>query len=234
VVAEAARAVRAAREARAPAGRVVIGATPSLAAGIVPRALRQVNADRPDLAWSLITGSTRDLEERVAGGELDVAAVTDAPPGLSTDPRLSRQPIGRDEMWVIVPAGHPVATTEDRLDLGALAEDTWVEDNEGSAALLRAAAARRGFDPAITLAAADLLGKTAMVAAGHAVAMVPGALVAALRPDVVPLRIRDAPTRGLFAVLPRSVAPRPEAQELVIALGEAQHDLRPRSADRPD
>jgi DNA-binding transcriptional LysR family regulator len=48
----------------------------------------------------------------------------------------------------------------------------------------------------------DLMGKMAMVAAGHAIALVPGLLLPSLRHDVTPVPLRDPPTRGIYAVLP--------------------------------
>ena len=78
-----------------------------------------------------------------------------------------------------------------------LAGETWAEDNEGSALLLRGHAARAGVDATIDLVAADLPGKVALVATGHAIALVPGSLTLAQRPDVVAVPLVDAPTRGI-------------------------------------
>lgn len=205
VVAAADRAVRAAREASVGRQDVAVGATPSAAAGLVPAALRGLDA-----AWSLTVALTGELEEQVATGALDLAVVTDAPPGLAADDRLERHRLGDDLMRVVVPAGHPAANRRRgrrRPRLADFAEDTWVEDNDGSAALLRAAAAQAGFAPRIDLAAADLAGKTALVAAGHAVALVPGLLVPALRRDVVAVAVAGAPARGIYATLAAGADP---------------------------
>lgn len=203
VVTAADRALRATRESGSgTTALLAVGATPSASAGLVPAALRTLPRD----SWTLETGLSAVLEERVAAGELDLAVVTDAPPGLAPDPRLARHPLGEDAMRVVVPADDPAA----RGGTAALADfagATWVEDNDGSAALLRSAAARAGFEPRIELAAADLAGKTALVAAGHAVALVPGLLVPALRRDVVAVEPRDAPRRGIFATV--AAAPDP-------------------------
>lgn len=215
VVNEAARAVRAARDAPAGRSAVAVGATPSTAAGIVPAALRDVQDGDP-VTWTLITGLTPALEELVAAGELDLAVVTDAPPGLPEDPRVVRRPLGTDAMCVLVPVGHPVADAAGPVSITRFAEDVWVEDNDGSAALLRTACARAGFEPRIELRAADLPGKTAMVAAGHAVALVPGALTPALRRDVVAVPVEEGPTRGIFVTLPATPARAPEAVERLV------------------
>ncbi|WP_322938488.1 LysR family transcriptional regulator [Nocardioides bizhenqiangii] len=207
IAAEADRAVRAARDARTTTAPIALGATPSAAAGVVPSALRTVRDEHPAVRWTLVTGLTRELTEAVAAGTLDVAVVTDAPPGLPDDDRVERNPLGTDAMCVIVPEQHPARAARGPLSLADFADATWVEDNEGSEILLRTAAARAGFDPRIDVTAADLTGKAAMVAAGHAVALVPGLLGRALRRDVVAVAIEDAPTRGVYAVTPRGPAP---------------------------
>src|ERR1700729_2807280 len=88
------RAVRAARDARdgSPARPLAVGATPSLAAGVVPAAMRRLLDEAGPLPWQLVPGLTGQLHERVVSGELDIAAVTDTPPGLPNDPRLDWRP----------------------------------------------------------------------------------------------------------------------------------------------
>jgi DNA-binding transcriptional LysR family regulator len=131
-----------------------------------------------------------------------MAAVTDTPPGLPNDPRLERRALGTDEMVVVLPPGHPQAgNTPVRIE--ALANEIWAEDHEGSAALLRQHAARAGVTVRIDLHAADLPGKIALVATGHAIALVPGVPVSALRADVTILRLMDPQTRGIYAILPQ-------------------------------
>jgi DNA-binding transcriptional LysR family regulator len=209
------RAVRAARDARdgSPARPLAVGATPSLAAGVVPAAMRRLLDETGPLPWSLMPGLTGDLYERTAGGELDLAIVTDAPPGLPGDPRLDRQFLGTDDMVVVLPAGHRLAGSGPAR-IEALASETWAEDNEGSAALLRQHAARAGVTARIDLNAADLPGKIALVATGHAIALIPGVLVTTLRADVTTLTLVNPPTRGIYSVLPRH-DPHPSAPLLL-------------------
>ncbi len=213
---EAERAIRAAREARdgSPVRPLAVGATPSLAAGVVPAAMRRLLDEAGPLRWDLVPGLTGELHQRAASGELDIAIVTDAPPGLPGDPRLEHQFLGTDEMVVVLPAGHRLAGNGPAR-IEALAGETWAEDNEGSAALLRQHAARAGVTARIGLNAADLHGKVALVATGHAIALVPGVLATTLRADVTTLALADPPTRGIYAVLPRR-DPHPSAPLLAL------------------
>jgi hypothetical protein len=116
-------------------------------------------------------------------------------------------------MVVVLPAGHRLAGGG-RVPIGALANETWAEDNEGSAALLRQHAARAGVTARVDLDAADLPGKIALVATGHAIALIPGVLTTTLRADVTTVALVHPPTRGIYAVLPRH-DPHPSAPPLL-------------------
>ncbi|MGW3510283.1 LysR family transcriptional regulator [Streptomyces sp. NPDC000994] len=227
---EADRAVRAVRDLRdgAPARPLAVGATPSLAAGIVPVAIRRLLDTDGSVRWSLSPGLSLELYDRVVSGDLDVAVVTDAPPGLPNDPRLERRFLGMDEMVVVLPVDHPLAGGAP-VRIQALAEQTWAEDNEGSAALLRQHAARAGVTARIDLAAADLPGKLALVATGHAIALIPGVLAGALRTDVTAVALVDPPTRGIYTITPRR-DPHPCSAPLLDQLVTAFNAGRPAQA----
>jgi DNA-binding transcriptional LysR family regulator len=127
----------------------------------------------------------------------DAEAARDAPPGLPQDPRVERRFLGLDDMVVALPVDH-LQAGRGPVHMQALADQTWVEDNDGSAALLRQHAARAGASARIDLTAADLAGKLALVATGHAIALIPGVLTGALRTGVTTTPcppLRSAPAR---------------------------------------
>jgi DNA-binding transcriptional LysR family regulator len=227
---EADRAIRAVRDVRDGVcdRPLAIGATPSLAAGIVPEAVRGLLKQAGSIRWSLLPALSAQLHSRVVAGDLDIAVVTDAPPGLAVDPRVDRRFLGLDEMVVVLPAGHPQAG-RGPMHIQALADQTWVEDNDGSAALLRQHAARAGVSARIDLAAADLPGKLALVATGHAIALIPGVLTCALRADVTAVGLVDPPTRGIYTITPRR-DPHPLAAPLLELLATAFASVRPTRA----
>ena len=224
---EADRAVRAVRDLRDGAFNrpLAVGATPSLAAGVVPEAIRALLQEAGSLRWSLLPALSAQLHDRVITGDLDIAVVTDAPPGLPDDPRVERRFLGLDDMVVVLPAGHPQAG-RDPVHIQTLADQTWVEDNDGSAALLRRHAARAGVSARIDLTAADLLGKLALVATGHAIALIPGVLTRALRTDVTTVALVDPPTRGIYTITPRR-DPHPSAAPLLAQLATAFTSVHP-------
>jgi DNA-binding transcriptional LysR family regulator len=218
---DADRAVRAVQDVRdgAFSRTLAVGATPSLAAGIVPAAIRRLLDEAAPLRWSLVPGLSSQLHDRVIAGDLDIAVVTDAPPGLPNDPRVQRRFLGMDNMVVVLPIDHPRAG-HGPVHIRTLTDQTWVEDNDGSAALLRQHAARAGVTARIDLTAADLPGKMAMVATGHAIALIPGVLTCALRADVTTVALIDPPTRGVYAITPRR-DPNPSTASLLDQLATA-------------
>ncbi|GAB7109981.1 LysR family transcriptional regulator [Streptomyces phaeofaciens JCM 4814] len=228
---EADRAVRAVRDAHDGAfdRPLAVGATPSLAAGIVPEAIRGLLERTGSIRWSLLPGLSAQLHHRVVAGDLDIAVVTDAPPGLPHDPRVERRFLGVDDMVVLLPVGHPQAG-RGPVHIRTLADETWAEDNDGSAALLRQHAARAGVHARIDLDAADLPGKLALVATGHAIALIPGVLSHALRTDVTTVTLVDPPTRDIYTITPRH-HPHPCAAALLDQLATAFASVRPDRSD---
>ena len=215
VVGEASRGRDAVRRARDGDPVVLaLGAVPSATADLVPRALRSL-PDGP--RCTLRSGGSPELHELVLAGDLDVAVVTDYPPGLPHERRVVRTRLLDDEMCLLVAHDHPLAGGRRRVRLATLADATWAEDNPGSERMLVQAAGRAGFEPRIQLDAGDLLGKVALVAAGLAVALVPGLLVPALPAGVAVRRLVDPPTRGVYVVR-RAVRPRSGVDDLVAAL----------------
>ncbi|WP_405387689.1 LysR family transcriptional regulator [Streptomyces sp. NBC_01102] len=224
---EADRAVRAVRDIRDGAlnRSLAVGSTPSLAAGVVPEAIRGLLEQVGSIRWNLLPDLSAQLHNRVIAGDLDIAVVTDAPPGLPHDPGIERRFFGLDHMVVALPVGHPQAG-RGPVHIQTLADQIWVEDNDGSAALLRQHAARAGVSVRIDLTAADLVGKLALVATGHAIALIPGVLMGALRTGVITVPLVDPPSRGIYAITPRR-DPHPSAAPLLDQLAAAFASVRP-------
>ena len=225
LLAEAARAERAVRAA-GTLGSVAIGAVPSMAVSLVPAALKRMrNAPH----WTLATGASADLVERVGTGELDLAVVTDAPPGLPPRPGLAAHRLLDDPMAVLLPAEHRLAGRR-RVRITDLAAESWIEDNPGSEALLQALALRHGLVLHLDRSCGDLMTKIALVAAGHGVALAPSSLRPALRPDTALVALTDAPRRGVYAL---TRAGRPDLEPVRSALAAGRSPAAPSSRARP-
>ena len=160
VVGELGRARESVRRSAAGGPHVVtLGAVPSATTDLVPRALRLFHERRADQRCLLRSGVSPDLVDRVLTGDLDLAVVTDYPPGLPNTRELERTTLVHDEMGVIVPVGHRLGGRRRRVRLVALADEVWAEDNPGSEQLLVQAAGRAGFEPRVELEAGDLFGQ---------------------------------------------------------------------------
>jgi DNA-binding transcriptional LysR family regulator len=213
VVSEAERGARAATTAR-PGRHVALGAVPSAAIGLVPEALRRLSEP---LSWTMLTELTDRLLALVAEDTLDLAVITDAPPGLPNLAGLRIQHLFDDPMAVAVPVDHRLARRH-RVRIVELADEQWIEDNRGSQALLQELAARHGVALRVERSSFDLMTKIALVAAGHGIALVPSILAPALRPDVRLVKLTAAPHRGFHAVRRLD---RDDLDELIAALHRA-------------
>jgi DNA-binding transcriptional LysR family regulator len=210
VVGEALRGSQAARSAAVGANHLMIGAVPSAAAALVPVAIRSMRDSLPQGPhWSLVSGLTPRLAEMVLSREIDVAVITDAPPGLPHHAELRARHLVDDEMVVLTARDHRLAGRTE-VDITELAAETWVEDNAGSETLLRQLASRAGFEVRLSPTADDLITKTALVAAGLGVALVPHLLVPALRADLAVLSLHQSVRRGIY-LLTRDDRPPPES-----------------------
>lgn len=174
---------------------LLLGAVPSAALGFLPRALRQLPTA---WRWTMLTGLTPQLTDHVETGRLDLAVVTDAPPGLPRTADVTARHLFDDVMGVVLPADHPIARRR-RVSFQDLADELWVEDNPGSEALLYQLAARYDRIPQVDRSSCDLMTKIALVAAGCGVALAPRTLSPALRPDVRFVALTAAPRRGVYA-----------------------------------
>jgi DNA-binding transcriptional LysR family regulator len=189
--------------------RLALGAVPSAAAGLVPRMAAEVRAAYPEARLTFYESTTPDLLQRVGDGDLDVAVVTDYPPGLPALTGVTVHHLLDDEVHVAMSTAHPLAGSTRRVRLERFAGEDWVEDYRGSARALVEACARAGFSPRIEHECGGWTGKLGLIAAGADVGIVPGLLAGLVRPDVVCRRLVDPPVRGVYAVVPDAVAEQP-------------------------
>lgn len=127
---------------------------------------------------------------------------------------LARETVGED------PIRLAVAPTDPADGLPALAERPWVMEPEGTAARQWAVQQCRaaGFEPDVRFEIADLTAHARLIAAGHAVGMLPDLV----RTDAAVrlLGLPAAPTREIFTAVRRSSA----ARAGILAVRAALHD----------
>ncbi|MFD4140988.1 LysR family transcriptional regulator [Streptomyces sp. NPDC058572] len=204
------------------AARIRVGAVPSASAALLPEALSAFAAERPAVRVEFTEDVSPRLLPGLLDGELDVAVLTDYPPGLPAREGLHSTHLLDDELLCALPRSHRLANPDPDagdLDLAELADESWVEDYAGSASVLAAACARAGFTPRIDIQCGGWLGKQAFVAAGLGVLLAPALLLPALRPDLAVRRLREPPYRSVYAVVQeRHSAPSEASAAFVEAL----------------
>jgi DNA-binding transcriptional LysR family regulator len=122
-------------------GNLRVGASTTVGIYLLPAALGAFKKLHPGLIISLEIGTRARVQEQVLRNELDLAVVGPA----SKDPELSIIPFISDELVVVAPAGHPLATRRG-LTLNDLADQPFVmrEAASGSRWSLEKAARKAG------------------------------------------------------------------------------------------
>ncbi|OMH39551.1 LysR family transcriptional regulator [Motiliproteus sp. MSK22-1] len=86
-------------------GEVRIGIPSMLGSYYFPEILMAFKLEFPDLQLTVIEAGARDIQKRLASGELDMGIIV----GDEVSDRLETQALLREEMVVCVPDGHPFA-----------------------------------------------------------------------------------------------------------------------------
>lgn len=109
------------------AGRVVLGAYPTIAAGLVPRAIAHVVRRHPDLSVSLREASSATLLQRLTAGRIEVAVVAtgEGLPDVDLTPLRTRAISTGTGLGVALSAQHPLSTSE-LIDVEVLAHEAWI------------------------------------------------------------------------------------------------------------
>lgn len=88
-----------------PQGRLRLGAMESTAASRLPGPLARFHEQWPAVALELSTGPSQDLLERLRAHALDAVLVA-WPPDQRSDAALDAVPVFREELLLVLPAGH--------------------------------------------------------------------------------------------------------------------------------
>lgn len=191
-------------------GRLRIGYTPVSFLGSVPKLLRTYANTYPDVRLELTEGLSNAIERGVGEGQLDAGFVH--PPVATTG--LELLPLPSQRYVLVLPSDHPLAN-QSRLPLSALADDEFVlvERRIGPAIYDRliATCVQAGFAPRIRQEVVNSIAVLSLVAAGHGVGFVVGALCNLRRDDIAFVAID-----GEVPVLPLALASSPNPASTVL------------------
>ena len=176
--------------------RVRIAVMPTAAEALVPAALTILAKRMPELRVEM-----RELAPETALFELQARAfdlvVAEQYPGHTrpVSEGIERTLLGRDPIRLAVSRGDAA------VELSDLRDRAWVLEPQGAAVRRWAVQQCRaaGFEPDVRFEATDLVAHARLVAAGHAVAMLPDLVWTGGRASVRLLELPGSPVREIFA-----------------------------------
>lgn len=158
------------QDAAAGRGRLVVGAIPTIAPYLLPRAIERTRADFPECTIQTTEDYTERLIDLLVDNRLDVAVVS-----LPVEHALIEvEAIGYEPLVVALPAGDPLARSE-RIGLSELRRQSMIILNEANCLGQQVSAYCRakGMDGQIVCEAAQLITVLELVRQGAGVALVP-------------------------------------------------------------
>ncbi|MFF4773979.1 LysR family transcriptional regulator [Microtetraspora fusca] len=204
-------------------GRVRLGATPSLCAGLLADALARFHRDYPGVELLVEESGSRDLVRDLARGQLDLALII--LPLQSSDPSLVTEEILRENLVVASPPGRhkPYMRIEDLRGRPLVMFRRGYDLREATLAACRQA----GFEPRFAVEGGEMDAVLRFVEAGLGIAVVPS-MVLDGRPGLAGTPLAPPGLRRTVALAHRKdVEPTRAAQAfratLLFYLAEAAH-----------
>jgi DNA-binding transcriptional LysR family regulator len=212
-------------------GRLRVGAFPTAAAALVPRALAGFRRRWPGIEVDLRDGSSPSQVRRVGSGSVEVAVVSVLPGGRKLgDRRVTLTHLVDDPLLLAVGREHRLARRRS-VDIDDLAGETWVAATPKADDTFLGAWQWADWRPTVGFVAREWTAKLGLVAGNLGVTLVPGLAADAVRADVALVRLRGAKaaSRKVFVATRSGADPTPAvssfAEQLHEAAGELQSDL---------
>lgn len=189
------------------------------ARAVIPAALTLLATRAPALRVELAEVPPEEGLFELSARGFDLA-IAEQYPGLTREhrPGLDRHVLGADPMQLATPR-----TADPALPLESLADRAWVMEPVGTAAREWAVQQCRaaGFEPDVRFELADLGAHVALIAAGHAVGMLPGLLGAGAIEPLTLSALPGEPVREIFTASRSASAARPGIRLVREAIAEA-------------
>jgi DNA-binding transcriptional LysR family regulator len=125
-------------------GRLSIHASQTISSYFLPAYLVRFHSRFPGIELAVAVGNTAQVARAITHGEAELGFIE----GPAPDPLLAAEPVGTDEMIIVVAPGHPWANKK-QLSTADLTSGNWVlrEDGSGTRAVFTEAMAALGVDP---------------------------------------------------------------------------------------
>jgi DNA-binding transcriptional LysR family regulator len=202
----------------AAAGPVRLGAFPTAAAGLAPKALASLP---PTLTVTLREGTTPTLTRALRAGTLDLAVLAQAPPFRPPDnesPALELTTLTERELMIGVASDHPLAAAR-AVEVDQLEGQVWVASRSDAGETLLGVWPGLSERPDVRYVVRDWLAKLQIVAAGLAITTIAPVSLDALPAGVRAVAVRGEPQEIRRVVLARGPGPLdPPAERVAAAL----------------
>ncbi|HET8977901.1 MAG TPA: LysR family transcriptional regulator [Solirubrobacteraceae bacterium] len=198
--------------------RLRLGALPSALAELVPAAIARLRHSHPDTTVTFDEGTSEQLANRLAAGELDLAiAYRDTTWPRPEPPGVQRHHLLHERFMVALPPGHRLAA-EPEVSLGDLRDEDWTAALTDGV-IVRACRAA-GFEPNLVSITHDQLAIRGLVIRGLAVTLVAELLALPFRDLALRPIAGMTVERDVYALLPPGarhplVAPTLEALDAI-------------------
>ncbi|GMA37594.1 LysR family transcriptional regulator [Demequina litorisediminis] len=206
-----------------PHGTVRLAIFQSAALALVPRTLTLLSRNAPEVRVEITQAEPAQALEDTWARQYDLVVAEEYPHHSAPHhSELVRETLVRDEIALASALANPVR------EIGAAAAMPWVMEPLGAASRHFAEQACRvaGFEPDVRFETADLQAHLALIAAGHAVALMPGLMVASAPVGVALTSLAEPARRTVFAAFRGSSRTDPAVSAVREALRRGAQDLR--------
>jgi LysR family hydrogen peroxide-inducible transcriptional activator len=156
------------------AGRLSVGATPSIALCVLPRLIGSFQRSYPNVTFELFEDMTDKLAQQLEDGTLDVVLASSG----DNAPTLSHYSLGKEPLLMLLPEKHRLARRK-TIKWSDLASEKFLLLHEGHSLSIqvRRLLVANNLNPEIVLQGAQLVTIARMVAAGLGVTVIPKMMV---------------------------------------------------------
>lgn len=125
-------------------GRLCLGGSTIPGGYILPGLMGRFRGKYPQTYLSLVLGDTQGIVDQTAAGDVEIGMVGARVPNEA----LEYEPVVKDEMILVAPAGHPLAESNTGISVRDLARAPFImrEPGSGTRAVMLAALKKKGLD----------------------------------------------------------------------------------------
>ena len=214
--------------AKRPTGRVRVGGFASSVSSILVPAVRALAASHPELTVELLEIEPSESTTALLQGRCDLIVTVDESDGTLLSPSIVVTPLATDPLRVVLPIGHPAATST-AVALAELARERWALDLDDTylGELVPRLCRLAGFEPSVAGRFSSYSVMLQHVGAGLSVAILPELAIGTAE-TVVRRPVDGLADRHIVAAVRTGAARRSAIEVTLDALRQASLDLASR------